>query len=33
VLAQGRARPVLVVMVGTAVTVDAIDADGASSAA
>ena len=28
VLAQGRARPVLVVMVGTAVTVDAIDATG-----
>jgi len=28
VLAQGAARPVLVVMVGTAVTVDAIDADG-----
>ncbi|MES3014777.1 MAG: type III pantothenate kinase [Pseudomonadota bacterium] len=28
VLAQGPARPALVVMVGTAVTVDAIDADG-----
>ena len=28
VLAQGRARPVLVVMVGTAVTVDALDTDG-----
>ncbi|MEP7297364.1 MAG: type III pantothenate kinase [Burkholderiales bacterium] len=28
VLAQGRARPVLVVMVGTAVTVDAIDVGG-----
>jgi type III pantothenate kinase len=28
VLAQGAARPVLVVMVGTAVTVDAIDANG-----
>jgi type III pantothenate kinase len=28
VLAQGAARPVLVVMVGTAVTVDAIDASG-----
>ena len=28
VLAQGRARPALVVMVGTAVTVDAIDASG-----
>lgn len=28
VLAQGRARPVLVVMVGTAVTVDALDANG-----
>ncbi len=28
VLAQGRPRPVLVVMVGTAVTVDAVDADG-----
>lgn len=28
VLAQGRPRPVLVVMVGTAVTVDAVDASG-----
>ena len=28
VLARGAARPVLVVMVGTAVTVDALDADG-----
>jgi len=28
VLAQGRPRPALVVMVGTAVTVDALDADG-----
>ena len=28
VLARGKARPVLVVMVGTAVTVDAIDAEG-----
>ena len=28
VLAQGRARPALVVMVGTAVTVDALDASG-----
>lgn len=28
VLAQGRQRPVVVVMVGTAVTVEAIDADG-----
>ncbi|MDE2566073.1 MAG: type III pantothenate kinase, partial [Burkholderiales bacterium] len=28
VLARGPARPVLVVMVGTAVTVDALDADG-----
>lgn len=28
VLAQGAARPVLVVMVGTAVTVDAVDANG-----
>ncbi|MBZ8139060.1 type III pantothenate kinase [Rubrivivax gelatinosus] len=28
VLAEGRPRPALVVMVGTAVTVDAIDADG-----
>ena len=28
VLAQGRARPALVVMVGTAVTVDALDANG-----
>lgn len=28
VLGQGRARPALVVMVGTAVTVDALDADG-----
>ena len=28
VLAQGRARPALVVMVGTAVTVDALDAEG-----
>lgn len=28
VLAQGRARPALVVMVGTAVTVDAIDTEG-----
>jgi type III pantothenate kinase len=28
VLAQGAARPALVVMVGTAVTVDAVDADG-----
>jgi type III pantothenate kinase len=28
VLARGRAQPVLVVMIGTAVTVDALDADG-----
>ena len=28
VLARGKARPVLVVMIGTAVTVDAIDAEG-----
>ena len=33
VLAQGAPRPALVVMVGTAVTVDALDATGAFSAA